>query len=246
MAGARVSDELMDRLFCVTGSLGQPDSAAAVYIRLCERVPRNEIVGGAVLNALTQSYLRKAGFTYFEKLLADHYASARRAMMQNAGLRMAQILEQEGQVERSLALLAQLRSDDAVNRTLLLQHVDAMSRAGQHREALTEFGEQRGFCLQHAWFRSAGRPVMRPSDASAKPSPSWNEKCRIRLLPTRSALPPGSSGRLPSKCGPAPSEVWKRRPLAREHRANFCPKASPHPEADFGKSSSNESSISLG
>ncbi len=139
------SDEELMQAFLRLQQLGQTESAAAVYTRLCERVPHNEIVAGAILNALTQPHLRKAGFAYFEKLLADHYASTRRAMMQNAGLRLAQVLEQEGQVERSLALLAQLRRDDAVNRTLLLQHVDAMSRAGRHREALTELESSAAF-----------------------------------------------------------------------------------------------------
>lgn len=132
------SDEELMQAFLRLQQLGRGDAAVAIYDRLCARAPRSEIVAGALLNVMHQPQFSKSGFAYYEKLMADPHIGTRRAMMQNAGLRMAHILEQDGQVDRALALLEQIRRNDAVNRSLLLHHVDAMIRAGRHREALAE------------------------------------------------------------------------------------------------------------
>lgn len=140
-----VSDEELMQAFLRLQQNGRMDSAAAIYAVLCKRMPRNEIVAGALLNALPTPGLRQEGMAYYTKLQGDEYARTRRAMMQNAGMRMAQIYGQEGDIEKQMSILTQLRKEDSVNRIMLLQHVDAMNRLGLHREALAELESSAAF-----------------------------------------------------------------------------------------------------
>jgi predicted Zn-dependent protease len=117
---------------------GRAETAAAIYKSLCERNPRNEGICAGILNLTRIRLMRKPGAAYLERLLAEEFPGLGRAMIQSAGLKLAGILDEEGEYDRSLALLNRLGRDDALNKPLLLQHIQALRRSGRHREALAE------------------------------------------------------------------------------------------------------------
>ncbi len=131
-----VSDrKLLDAVVRLQHS-GRAETAAAVYKSLCERNPRNEGICAGILNLARNRLMRKSGTAYLERLLAEEFPALGRAMIQTAGVRLASILDEEGEYERSLALLDRLGRDGALNKALLLQHIQALGRMGRHREAL--------------------------------------------------------------------------------------------------------------
>jgi thioredoxin-like negative regulator of GroEL len=117
---------------------GRAEAAAAVYKSLCERNPRNEAICAGILNLARIRLMRKPGAAFLERLLAEEFPGLGRAMIQTAGLRLAGILDEEGEYDRSLALLNRLGRDGALNKALLFQHMLALCRSGRHREALAE------------------------------------------------------------------------------------------------------------
>lgn len=117
---------------------GRMEAAAAVYQSLCERNPRNEGVCAGILNLARVGLMRKHGAAFLERLLADEFSGLGRAMIQTAAVRLASILDEEGEYGRSLTLLNRLGRDGALNKALLSQHVQALCKSGRHREALAE------------------------------------------------------------------------------------------------------------
>ncbi len=117
---------------------GRAEAAAAVYKSLCERNPRNEGICAGILNLARNRLMRKPGTAFLERLLAEEFPMLGRAMIQTAGLRLAGILDEEGEYDRSLALLNRLGRDGALSKALLFQHIKALCRTGRHREALAE------------------------------------------------------------------------------------------------------------
>ena len=133
-----VSDrKLLDAVIRLQHS-GRAEAAAAVYKSLCERNPRNEGICAGILNLARNHLMRKSGTAFLEQLLAEEFPGLGRAMIQTAGVRLAGILDEEGEYDRSLALLDRLGRDGALNKALLLQHIQALCRMGRHREALAE------------------------------------------------------------------------------------------------------------
>ncbi|HEU4678236.1 MAG TPA: tetratricopeptide repeat protein, partial [Terrimicrobiaceae bacterium] len=117
---------------------GRLQAAATVYQALCERNPRNEGIRSGILNLIQVRLLQKAGIAYFERLLAEEYPGLGRAIIQTAGLRLAGVLDEEGDYARSLAILERLGRDGPLNKALLLRHVQALCKVGRHRDALAE------------------------------------------------------------------------------------------------------------
>ncbi|MGB8464700.1 MAG: hypothetical protein WCE49_07135, partial [Terrimicrobiaceae bacterium] len=117
---------------------GRTEAAAAVFRSLCERNPRNEAICAGILNLARIRLMRKPGGDFLERLLADEYPGLSRAVIQTAGLRLALIWDEEGEYDRSLALLNRLGRNGALNKGLLFQQIQALCRAGRHREALAE------------------------------------------------------------------------------------------------------------
>ncbi len=146
------SDEELLQAFLRLHQSGRTETAAIVFDRLCSRDPRNESVCGGILNFLPVPAFRRSASAYFERLVSGDYAPIARAMVQNAGLRQVQLLEQDGEEERAQALLARLRRDDTVNRALLFEHVRGMNRAGRHREALAELESSAAFLASSPGF----------------------------------------------------------------------------------------------
>ncbi len=131
-----VSDrKLLDAVIRLQHS-GRAEAAAAVYKSLCERNPRNEGICAGILNLARNHLMRNSGTAYLEQLLAEEFPGLGRAMIQTAGVRLASILDEEGEYDRSLALLDRLGRDGGLNKVLLLQHIQALCRMGRHREAL--------------------------------------------------------------------------------------------------------------
>ena len=117
---------------------GRTQAAAAVYKSLCERNPRNEGICAGILNLARVRLMRKPGTAFLERLLAEEFLMLGRGMIQTVGLRLAGILDEEGEYDRSLALLNRLGRGGVLSKALLFQHFQALCRAGRHREALTE------------------------------------------------------------------------------------------------------------
>jgi thioredoxin-like negative regulator of GroEL len=117
---------------------GRVQAAATVYRTLCERNPRNEGIRSGILNLIQVRRLQEAGIAFFERLLAEEYPGLGRAIIQTAGLRLAGVLDEEGDYTRALAILERLDRDGPLNKALLLRHVQALCKAGRHREALAE------------------------------------------------------------------------------------------------------------
>jgi thioredoxin-like negative regulator of GroEL len=129
--------ELLDAVIRLQNA-GRAEAAAAVYRSLCERNPRNEGICAGILNLARIRLMRKAGAAFMERLLAEELSGTGRAITQTAALRLAAILDEDGEYDRSLALLNRLVRGVIVNKALLFQHVQALRRAGRHREALAE------------------------------------------------------------------------------------------------------------
>ncbi|HEY5743813.1 MAG TPA: hypothetical protein VIS99_14885, partial [Terrimicrobiaceae bacterium] len=129
--------ELLDAVLRLQHS-GRVESAVLVYKTLCERNPRNEGIRSGILNLVQVRLLQEPGVAFFERLLAEEYPSLGRAMFQTAGIRLAAILEEQGNYERSLALLSRLGRDGPLNKALLLRQVQTLCKLGRHREALHE------------------------------------------------------------------------------------------------------------
>ena len=129
--------ELLDAVVRLQHS-GRIQAAAAVYKRLCERNPRNDGIRSGILNLIQVRLLQEAGIAFFERLLAEEYPALGRAIIQTAGLRLAAILDEEGEHERSLAILERLGQEGPLNKALLLRHVQSLCKVGRHREALAE------------------------------------------------------------------------------------------------------------
>jgi predicted Zn-dependent protease len=129
--------ELLDAVIRLQNS-GRAEAAAAVYRSLCDRNPRNEGICAGILNLARIRLMRKPGAAFMERLLAEELSGTGRAMTQTAALRLAAILDEDGEYDRSLALLNRLVRGVIVNKALLLQHIQALRRAGRHREALAE------------------------------------------------------------------------------------------------------------
>ena len=117
---------------------GRVQAAATVYRALCERNPRNEGIRSGILNLIQVRLLQEAGIAFFERLLAEEYPGLGRAIIQTAGLRLAGVLDEEGDYTRALAILERLGRDGPLNKALLLRHVQALCKVGRHREALAE------------------------------------------------------------------------------------------------------------
>jgi hypothetical protein len=129
--------ELLDAVIRFQNS-GRTEAAAAVYRRLCERNPRNEAICAGILNLARIRLMRQPGAAFMERLLAEEFSGTGRAMTQTAALRLAGILDEDGEYGRSLALLNRLVRGVILNKALLFQHNQALRRAGRHREALDE------------------------------------------------------------------------------------------------------------
>jgi thioredoxin-like negative regulator of GroEL len=129
--------ELLDAVIRLQRA-GRTEAAAAVYSRLCQRNPRNEGVCSGVLNLARIRLMRQTGIAYMEKLIAEQPHGMGRALVQTAAQRLAAILDEEGEYDRSLALLDRLARTAALNKALLFQHIQALRRAGRNREALSE------------------------------------------------------------------------------------------------------------
>ena len=129
--------ELLDAAIRLQHS-GRAETAAAVYRSLCERNPRNEGICAGILNLARIRLMQKSGADFLERLLTEEFSGVGRAMIQTAGLKLASIFDEEGQYDRSLTLLNRLGRDGALNKALLFQHIQALCRAGRHREALAE------------------------------------------------------------------------------------------------------------
>ncbi len=129
--------ELLDAALRLQRS-GRSETAAAVYRQLCQRNPRNDGVCSGIFNLARLRLMRKPGLTFMEKLLAEESFELRRAVVQTAALRLVTILDEEGEFDRSLAILDRIAHTGALNKALLLQHVQALRRAGRHRDALAE------------------------------------------------------------------------------------------------------------
>ena len=117
---------------------GRAETAAMLYQTLCERDPRNDGICAGILNLARIPLMRQHGISFLERLLAEESPEVGRAMIQMAGLRLAGILDEQGEYDRSLALLDRLGRGGALTKALLFQHVQALRRAGCHREALSE------------------------------------------------------------------------------------------------------------
>ncbi|HET9524457.1 MAG TPA: tetratricopeptide repeat protein [Terrimicrobiaceae bacterium] len=129
--------ELLDAVIRFQNS-GRIEAAAAVYRKLCERNPRNEGICAGILNLARIRLMRKPGAAFMERLLAEEFSGTGRAMTQTAALRLAGMLDEDGEYDRSLALLNRLVRGVILNKALLFQHIQALRRAGRHREALSE------------------------------------------------------------------------------------------------------------
>ncbi len=129
--------ELLDAVVRLQHS-GRIHAAAAVYKKLCERNPRNDGIRSGILNLIQVRLLQEAGIAFFERLLAEEYPGLGRAIIQTAGLRLAAILDEEGEYERSLAILERLGREGPPNKALLLRHMQSLCKVGRHREALAE------------------------------------------------------------------------------------------------------------
>lgn len=129
--------ELLDAVVRLQHS-GRVKAAAVVYKSLCDRNPRNEGIRSGMLNLISVRLLQEPGTAFFERLLAEEYPGLGRAIVQTAGLRLAAMLDNDGEYERSLAILERLGRDGPLSKALLLRHVQTLCKVGRHRDALAE------------------------------------------------------------------------------------------------------------
>lgn len=129
--------ELLDAVVRLQHS-GRAKAAAVVYKSLCDRNPRNEGIRSGMLNLIQARLLQEAGTAFFERLLAEEYPGLGRAIVQTAGLRLAAMLENDGEHERSLAILERLGREGPLSKALLLRHVQTLCKVGRQRDALAE------------------------------------------------------------------------------------------------------------
>jgi tetratricopeptide (TPR) repeat protein len=129
--------ELLDAVIRLQHS-GRVHAAAVVYKKLCDRNPRNEGIRSGILNLIQVRLLQESGTAFFERLLAEEYPGLGRAIVQTAGLRLAAILDEDGEYERSLAILVRLGREGPLNKALLMRHVQTLCKVGRHSDALAE------------------------------------------------------------------------------------------------------------
>ena len=154
---------------------GRAETAALLYQSLCERDPRNDGICAGILNLARIPLMRQHGISFLERLLAEESPEVGRAMIQMAGLRLAGILDEKGEYDRSLALLDRLGRGGALTKTLLFQHVQALRRAGRHREDLSEL-EKNSLLADSLEFVIPMAELYAAFGRERDPMPFWNAK----------------------------------------------------------------------
>ena len=201
---------------------GRTETAAAVFEKLCARDPRNEAVCAGIINLSAVSSLRKPAAAYLEKLLAGDHTRQGRPLIQNAALRLAGILEEDGDCERSLRVLQRLDGENAPDRTVLQQQVQLLCRMGRFREAMEKLEKQPAHSgtalplagLYLALGREADARTVLEKEAAGSSPESAAAKARLHEL----------AGTLPAPSAPGNTNWEKslreldRSPMRREER----------------------------
>jgi len=141
LARGATDEELLQAAIRLQQS-GRSETAAAVFEKLCARVPRTDAVCAGIINLSAASALRKQAAAYLEKLLAGDPSRPGRALIQNAALRLAGLREEDGDSERALAVFQRLDGESAPDQTVLQQHVQLLCRMGKFRQAMEKLEKQ--------------------------------------------------------------------------------------------------------
>ncbi len=131
-----VGDEELIKLTTRFQQAGRDETAAAVFQVLCERNPRNETACAFISGLADYPLLREAAKGYLQRLMAEAHPTVRAGTLEGAGIRLANLLEQDGEYDQELALLNRLRKDDPAGKAVVLQLLPLLAKMGKHQEAL--------------------------------------------------------------------------------------------------------------
>ncbi|CAN5683872.1 hypothetical protein BH09VER1_BH09VER1_03330 [soil metagenome] len=131
-----VGDEELVKLTTRFQQAGRDETAAAVFQVLCERNPRTEMGCAFIASLADYPLLRETAKGYLQRLMAESHPPLRPGTMEGAGVRLAILLDQDGEYEQELALLNRLRKDDPTGKAVVLQLLPLLGKMGKHHEAL--------------------------------------------------------------------------------------------------------------